>query len=83
MAVAGTAFSASRMAFLVAPNPVTAGSAIGTGLLWPGVEIWDHREELSRRGRSVTSSFFTGEMSVVSGASDLAGAVGSFLSPSD
>lgn len=39
--VAGTAFSASTLAFLVAPNPVTAGIVIATGIVWIGAEVWD------------------------------------------
>jgi hypothetical protein len=39
--VAGTAFSASTMALLIAPNPVTAGIVIATGIVWIGAEVWD------------------------------------------
>ncbi len=39
--VASTAFSASTLAFLVAPNPVTAGIVVATGIVWIGAEIWD------------------------------------------
>lgn len=39
--VASTAFSASTLAFLVAPNPVTAGIVIATGIVWIGAEVWD------------------------------------------
>jgi hypothetical protein len=39
--VAGTAFSASTVAFLVAPSPVTAAFVVGTGLVWIGAEVWD------------------------------------------
>lgn len=39
--VASTAFSASTVAFLVAPNPVTAGVVIATGIVWIGAEVWD------------------------------------------
>jgi len=46
--VAGTAFSASTTAFLVAPNPITAGAAAVTGLAWAGTEIWDHHEEIGQ-----------------------------------
>ena len=45
--VAETAFSASTTAFLVAPNPVTAGLAIGTGLVWAGAEVVDHWDDIS------------------------------------
>jgi hypothetical protein len=39
--VAGTAFSASTTAFLLAPNPVTGALAIVTGAVWLGTEAWD------------------------------------------
>lgn len=45
--VAGTAFSASTTAFLIAPNPVTAGAVVVTGVVWVGAEVWDHREEIA------------------------------------
>ncbi len=45
--VAETAFSASTTAFLVAPNPITAGLAVGTGLVWAGAEVVDHWDEIS------------------------------------
>jgi hypothetical protein len=38
---AGTAFSASTAAFLLAPNPVTGALVVGTGLVWLGAEAWD------------------------------------------
>lgn len=40
--VAGTAFSASSTAFLIAPNPVTGGIMLVTGAVWVGAEVWDH-----------------------------------------
>lgn len=45
--VASTAFSASTTAFLIAPNPVTAGLAIVTGVVWAGAEIVDHWDEIT------------------------------------
>lgn len=45
--VASTAFSASSTAFFVAPNPVTAGATIVTGVAWVGLEAWNHREEIA------------------------------------
>ncbi len=44
--VASTAFSASTTAFLIAPNPVTAGAAIVTGVVWAGAEVVDHWDEI-------------------------------------
>lgn len=44
--VSGTLFSASTTAFLIAPNPITGGAVIVTGVVWAGAEIWDHREAI-------------------------------------
>ena len=46
--LAGTAFSASSTAFMVAPNPVTGGAVIVTGIAWAGTEIWQHHEEIGQ-----------------------------------
>ncbi|MEM7340490.1 MAG: hypothetical protein AAF467_17670 [Actinomycetota bacterium] len=45
--VAGTAFSASTTAFLVAPNPVTGALMIGTGAVWIGAEVVDNWDDIS------------------------------------
>jgi hypothetical protein len=45
--VAGTAFSASTTAFLIAPNPVTGALVIGTGVVWAGAEIVDHWDDIT------------------------------------
>lgn len=45
--VASTAFSASTTAFMLAPNPLTAGLVIGTGLVWGGAELVDHWDEIT------------------------------------
>jgi hypothetical protein len=44
--LSGTAFNASLTALAVAPNPITAGVAIGTGLVYGGCLIWDNREAI-------------------------------------
>lgn len=44
--LAGTAFSASTTAFLIAPTPWTAGLVIGTGAVWVGAEAIDHWDEI-------------------------------------
>ncbi|MGW1975453.1 hypothetical protein [Streptomyces sp. NPDC001889] len=41
-----TAFSASMTALTVAPNPVTAGLAIGTGVAYLGATAWENREAI-------------------------------------
>lgn len=45
--VAETAFAASSTAFLVAPNPVTATLAVGSGLVWAGAEVVDNWDDIS------------------------------------
>jgi hypothetical protein len=40
-------FSASTTAFLIAPNPVTAGAVLATGVVWAGAEAWQHREAIA------------------------------------
>ncbi|MEV3870489.1 hypothetical protein [Streptomyces sp. NPDC049906] len=41
-----TAFNASMTALVVAPNPVTAGLAVGTGVAYLGATAWEHREAI-------------------------------------
>jgi hypothetical protein len=40
-------FSASTTAFLVAPNPITGGVVIATGVVWAGAEVVDHWDEIT------------------------------------
>lgn len=40
-------FSASTTAFLIAPNPVTGGVVIVTGVVWAGAEVVDHWDEIT------------------------------------
>ncbi|CAL9439196.1 hypothetical protein [Streptomyces sp. NPDC095602] len=44
--LSGTAFNASLTAMAVAPNPVTVGLAVGTGLVYGGCLIWDNKEAI-------------------------------------
>lgn len=44
--VAETAFSASTTAFLIAPNPVTGGLAVASGVVWAGAEVVDHWDDI-------------------------------------
>lgn len=46
--LSGTAFSGSMTAFTVAPNPVTAGVALGTGVVYGGALIWDNHEAIGK-----------------------------------
>lgn len=71
--VAGTAFSASTAAFLVAPNPVTGAAAIGSGLVWAGAETVDHWDDITEFGSDV----WDGATDI---ASDVASGVGGFAS---
>ncbi|MFD3352523.1 hypothetical protein [Streptomyces fradiae] len=44
--LSGTAFNASLTALAVAPNPVTVGLAVGTGLVYGGCLVWENREAI-------------------------------------
>ncbi|MFE7516228.1 hypothetical protein ACFU8I_34120 [Streptomyces sp. NPDC057540] len=44
----GTAFSASMTALTVAPNPVTLGLAVGTGVAYGAALIWDNHEAIGK-----------------------------------
>ncbi|MFI2212361.1 hypothetical protein [Streptomyces sp. NPDC020141] len=44
--VTSTAFNASLTALAVAPNPVTAGLAVGTGIAYLGATGWENRKEI-------------------------------------
>lgn len=84
--IASTAFSASGTAFLLAPNPVTGALVIGTGVIWVGAELYDHREEIAEfasdawdSGSELVSDVGEGALSILddvgSGASGLLGSV--------
>ncbi len=45
--VARLGFSGSTTAFFVAPNPVTGGIVIVTGVVWVGAEVVDHWDEIA------------------------------------
>jgi hypothetical protein len=57
--ITGTAFSGATVAFLVAPNPVTGGAVIVTGLAWGGAEAWQHREAIGHAAKK-TGEFLVG-----------------------
>ena len=44
--LSGTAFNASLTALTVAPTPLTAGLAVGTGLVYAGALVWDNHEAI-------------------------------------
>jgi hypothetical protein len=45
--VGETLFNGSVTAMLIAPNPVTAGAVVVTGLVYAGAEIYAHREQIA------------------------------------
>jgi hypothetical protein len=45
--VAEVGFNASMTAAMIAPNPVTVGAVVATGVVYAGAEIWAHREEIA------------------------------------
>jgi hypothetical protein len=45
--VARLGFSASTTAFLIAPNPITGGIVVVTGVVWLGAEVVDHWDEIT------------------------------------
>lgn len=44
----GTAFSGSMTALAIAPNPVTAAFAVGTGVAYGAALIWDNHEAIGK-----------------------------------
>ncbi|WP_244229879.1 hypothetical protein [Kitasatospora albolonga] len=79
----GTAFNATLTAAMVAPNPVTVGLAVGTGVIYAGALAWENRENIADAWN--TSTEWVGDKAedigegIVSGASK----VGKFLNPFD
>jgi hypothetical protein len=45
--LARTGFDVSTTAFLIAPNPITGGAVVVTGLAWAGTEVWQHHAEIT------------------------------------
>lgn len=79
----GTAFSASMTALTVAPNPVTLGLAVGTGVLYGGALIWDHHEAIGD-GLEKAGDWVGDKASEVgSDIADGAKKIGSALNPFD
>jgi uncharacterized protein YukE len=74
--VAGTAFSASTTAFLLAPNPVTGALALGTGAVWLGAEVVDNWDEITEWTSAAwdTGSEFASD--VWNGYNDFVGDIG-------
>ncbi|WP_149550016.1 hypothetical protein [Streptomyces marokkonensis] len=79
----GTAFNASLTAAMVAPNPVTVGLAVGTGLAYAGTLVWDNWDSISKGAEEAAD--WVGDKAEKAGEaiSDGAKALGSALNPFD
>ncbi|KJK36489.1 mucin [Streptomyces variegatus] len=79
----GTAFNASLTAAMVAPNPVTVGLAVGTGLAYAGTLVWDNWDSISDGAEEAAD--WVGDKADKAGEaiSDGAKALGSALNPFD
>ncbi|WP_240136183.1 hypothetical protein [Streptomyces sp. MUM 178J] len=79
----GTAFNASLTAAMVAPNPVTVGLAVGTGVAYAGALVWENREEIGEAWDKTTDWAGDTASDIGSGIASGAKKVGSFLNPFD
>ncbi|WP_405710975.1 hypothetical protein OG264_19210 [Streptomyces xanthophaeus] len=79
----GTAFNATLTAAMVAPNPVTVGLAVGTGVIYAGALAWENRENIADAWN--TSTDWAGDKAEDLGKGIASGAskVGKFLNPFD
>jgi hypothetical protein len=79
----GTAFNASLTAAMVAPNPVTVGLAVGTGLAYAGTLVWDNWDSISKGAEEAAD--WVGDKAEKAGeaVSDGAKKLGSALNPFD
>ncbi|WP_228978739.1 hypothetical protein [Streptomyces sp. DH12] len=81
--LSGTAFNASLTALAVAPNPVTAGLAVGTGLVYAGCLVWDNHEAIGK-GLDKAGDWIGDKASDIGdGIADGAKKLGSALNPFD
>lgn len=78
--LAGTAFNASLTAALVAPNPVTIGLAVGTGVAYAGTLAWKHWDEIEEFGGRVKDGVSDAVSNSVDVLEDVGSAIGSGLS---
>ncbi|GLF95434.1 hypothetical protein [Streptomyces yaizuensis] len=92
--LSGTAFSASMTALTVAPNPITAGLAIGTGVVYGAALVWDNWEDIEKgakeakewvgnQAEKIGDGIADGAKKVTEGIADGAKKVGSALNPFD
>lgn len=79
----GTAFNASLTAAMIAPNPVTIGLAVGTGIAYAGTLVWDNWDSISKGAEEATEWVSDKADKVGDAISDGAKAVGSALNPFD
>lgn len=79
----GTAFNASLTAAMIAPNPVTVGLAVGTGIAYAGTLVWDNWDSISKGAEEAAD--WVGDKAEKAGEaiSDGAKALGSALNPFD
>ncbi|WP_205019968.1 hypothetical protein [Streptomyces sp. HB132] len=81
--LSGTAFSASMTALTVAPNPVTAGLAVGTGLVYAGCLVWDNHEAIGKGIEEAGEWVGDTASDIGDGIADGAKKLGSALNPFD
>ncbi|WP_254711595.1 hypothetical protein [Streptomyces sp. TRM64462] len=79
----GTAFSASMTALTVAPNPVTLGLAVGTGVAYAGALVWDNWDSISDGAEKAADWVGDTASDIGSGIADGAKKLGSALNPFD
>ncbi|MBB5934683.1 PE-PGRS family protein [Streptomyces zagrosensis] len=79
--VAEVGFNGSLTAAMVAPNPVTIGLALGTGLVYGGAKVVEHWDDI--KGGASTAASWTGNKAKEfgSGAVNKAKSVGKKLNP--
>ncbi|MFJ8336393.1 PE-PGRS family protein [Streptomyces sp. NPDC094437] len=53
--VAEVGFNASLTAAMIAPNPITVGLAVGTGLIYGGAKVVEHWDEITAGGKKATA----------------------------
>ncbi|MFJ5709091.1 MULTISPECIES: hypothetical protein [unclassified Streptomyces] len=79
----GTAFSASMTALTVAPNPVTLGLAVGTGVAYGAALIWDNHEAIGKGLEQAGDWVGDKASDIGNGIKDGAKKLGSALNPFD
>ncbi|MFE6227060.1 MULTISPECIES: hypothetical protein [unclassified Streptomyces] len=79
----GTAFSASMTALTVAPNPVTLGLAVGTGVAYGAALIWDNHEAIGKGLEKAGDWVGDKASDIGNGIKDGAKKLGSALNPFD